>query len=411
MAIVSLATILGWFKTGDKPTQAQFANTWDSFRHKLESIPVGDIDGLTALLTDFASELALNAHINNDNGHGVNDKVAALQGQINSLISDLGNKENSFAKNTAFNLATADQTQEEQALIATVLSTPKGRGQWWEYIKIKAESIAGIFRFTNGLEAKLLKVIDGSTYKTALDSVVSGVMRLGNGFNSIRFDKPIANWINPNTSATILEVNPDGTSQPGAVLMPLTITNINIIYMLIEEINWNTSNVFIGDLSAYIDSIEQGMYYFDDVTNIRYDVQENDIITRTFLSSTITRSNEISFTNVSGELKEIGRIKLTASAAGVITVFMKKTSGAGGKAVGSIETAMFYFAANPVADWKYKTPLSSSIAEDSSGGSGVDIFDLSIDSGELIFYAQNGGNRYKSDFWKYQIKITNPNTI
>jgi len=41
-----LNTILNWFKTGLKPTQAQFWASWQSFRHLDDKVPQADIDGL-----------------------------------------------------------------------------------------------------------------------------------------------------------------------------------------------------------------------------------------------------------------------------------------------------------------------------------------------------------------------------
>ncbi len=49
MAVVTITTIKNWFKTGLKPTQAQFWDTWDSFWHKHEQIPVDNIIGLQPL--------------------------------------------------------------------------------------------------------------------------------------------------------------------------------------------------------------------------------------------------------------------------------------------------------------------------------------------------------------------------
>src|SRR5690554_3023322 len=46
MAITALNTIKNWFKTGLKPTQAQFWATWDSFWHKDQSIPQANITNL-----------------------------------------------------------------------------------------------------------------------------------------------------------------------------------------------------------------------------------------------------------------------------------------------------------------------------------------------------------------------------
>ncbi len=43
---VSISTIKDWFRTGLKPTQAQFWSTWDSFWHKDEKIPIEGIEDL-----------------------------------------------------------------------------------------------------------------------------------------------------------------------------------------------------------------------------------------------------------------------------------------------------------------------------------------------------------------------------
>jgi hypothetical protein len=55
MAIVNLNTIKNWFRTGLKPNQAQFWDTWDSFRHKNDKIPVGEIDGINELIAGISS--------------------------------------------------------------------------------------------------------------------------------------------------------------------------------------------------------------------------------------------------------------------------------------------------------------------------------------------------------------------
>ncbi len=50
MAVTSLDIIKSWFKRGLKPTESQFANTYDSFWHKLELISMSAVDGLTVAL-------------------------------------------------------------------------------------------------------------------------------------------------------------------------------------------------------------------------------------------------------------------------------------------------------------------------------------------------------------------------
>jgi hypothetical protein len=69
MAIQTLNTIKNWFKTGLKPTQAQFWDTWDSFRHKSEKVPAADIEGMDALLLLKADKVVLDDHLSNNTAH------------------------------------------------------------------------------------------------------------------------------------------------------------------------------------------------------------------------------------------------------------------------------------------------------------------------------------------------------
>ena len=62
-------TIKNWFRTGLKPTQAQFWATWDSFWHKDEKIPVTSIEGFQGLLDEKADAEALTNHVNDLGAH------------------------------------------------------------------------------------------------------------------------------------------------------------------------------------------------------------------------------------------------------------------------------------------------------------------------------------------------------
>ncbi|QEE50660.1 hypothetical protein FUA48_14055 [Flavobacterium alkalisoli] len=53
---VNLNTILNWFKTGERPTQSQFWDTWQSFWHKDEIIPQSKIENLNGSLNTKANE-------------------------------------------------------------------------------------------------------------------------------------------------------------------------------------------------------------------------------------------------------------------------------------------------------------------------------------------------------------------
>ena len=66
---IPLNTILSWFQTGDFPTQEQFQNSWSSFWHKGEQIPLGMIENLDVFMQNTASAEALENHINSSTAH------------------------------------------------------------------------------------------------------------------------------------------------------------------------------------------------------------------------------------------------------------------------------------------------------------------------------------------------------
>ena len=85
MAIQALNTIKNWFRTSLKPTQEQFWDTWDSFRHKEEKIDVEDVEGIEDLLADAIPQI-----------YGTPNSISKFNssgnGLENSFISDDGNK-------------------------------------------------------------------------------------------------------------------------------------------------------------------------------------------------------------------------------------------------------------------------------------------------------------------------------
>ncbi|UWY28791.1 hypothetical protein N4T20_02450 [Flavobacterium sp. TR2] len=61
--------ILDWFRTGKKPTQAQFWATLTSFWHKDEMIPQSSINGLTSVLNAKAEKSQFEVHKTDPNAH------------------------------------------------------------------------------------------------------------------------------------------------------------------------------------------------------------------------------------------------------------------------------------------------------------------------------------------------------
>lgn len=72
MATTPINTILNWFKTGDFPTEAQFAAAWLSFFHKDDEIPMDSVGGLSETLETFSAVVQeqITNHINDSNAHG-----------------------------------------------------------------------------------------------------------------------------------------------------------------------------------------------------------------------------------------------------------------------------------------------------------------------------------------------------
>lgn len=74
--MANINIIKNWFKAGAIPTQGQFSQTWDSFWHKEEKIPVTDIEGLQEVLDEKANTGTLQQHINDNDAHGLAAKLA-----------------------------------------------------------------------------------------------------------------------------------------------------------------------------------------------------------------------------------------------------------------------------------------------------------------------------------------------
>lgn len=80
----ALNTIKNWFKTGLKPTQAQFWATWDSFWHKDDKIPITSVDRLPYYLDQKADQQAFQNHLNDAEAHS--HLFNSLQSRVQVLV-------------------------------------------------------------------------------------------------------------------------------------------------------------------------------------------------------------------------------------------------------------------------------------------------------------------------------------
>lgn len=69
MAIKPISTIKNWFQTGLKPNQAQFWDTWDSFWHKQEKIPINAITDLENIINNKLGVTDLENHNTDSTAH------------------------------------------------------------------------------------------------------------------------------------------------------------------------------------------------------------------------------------------------------------------------------------------------------------------------------------------------------
>ncbi|MGN7990581.1 hypothetical protein ACTJKC_24805 [Pedobacter sp. 22226] len=84
MAKQTLNTIKNWFKTGLKPTQQQFWDTWDSFWHKDQVIPASSIENLDVRFDEKADEEAFETHLSDLNAHNIGN-LSIPAGSTNTL--------------------------------------------------------------------------------------------------------------------------------------------------------------------------------------------------------------------------------------------------------------------------------------------------------------------------------------
>ncbi|RQO66844.1 hypothetical protein DBR40_21565 [Pedobacter sp. KBW01] len=76
MAKQTLNTIKNWFKTGLKPTQQQFWDSWDSFWHKDQVIPSSSVENLDARFDEKADDDAFQNHLTDDHAHNMDVRLA-----------------------------------------------------------------------------------------------------------------------------------------------------------------------------------------------------------------------------------------------------------------------------------------------------------------------------------------------
>lgn len=79
MAKTVLVVIKSWFETGKYPTAQQFADVWDSFRHKDDPVSMTEVEGLAEALNLKAAAADVAAAM---------DKATEALGKANEMMID-----------------------------------------------------------------------------------------------------------------------------------------------------------------------------------------------------------------------------------------------------------------------------------------------------------------------------------
>jgi hypothetical protein len=120
----NINTILSWFKTGKKPTQKEFWDSWQSFWHKEEKIPITSIESIESILNEKAEKSLLDTK-EDKNQKGVAGGFAPLDNFSKVLTSYL-NVVNDLVTGGSDAVLTAEQgkiLQNQVNTINTSLST------------------------------------------------------------------------------------------------------------------------------------------------------------------------------------------------------------------------------------------------------------------------------------------------
>jgi hypothetical protein len=191
----NINTILSWFKTGLKPTQAQFWATWQSFWHKDELIPQSNIADLAITLNSKVEKSQFEGHQTDSNAHQalfdlkanktVLESYTLLGGYMGTAL-DLNNR--------------IDAIESPDALLISVPTTVSG---------------STITFPANSYQARINQkyVINSASYSTTITAAANNYHRTDlieltseGTFNKIIGEESLVTAVKPIVSANAVEV-------------------------------------------------------------------------------------------------------------------------------------------------------------------------------------------------------------
>ncbi|QOG04348.1 hypothetical protein [Flavobacterium sp. MDT1-60] len=178
MAIQTLNTIKNWFRTGLKPTQTQFWDTWDSFRHKSEKIPVVDIDGLGELLQNKTEIEAFENHLTDTEAHIdlFNSKVEKSQFDAH-IIDPVAHEDlfNSKVEKSHFDTHIIDPNAHQDLLNGKEDKSQKGAQNGYaplnDFTKLASEYLDIVNDVVSGGTTSVLSAEQGKLMQNRIDAI------------------------------------------------------------------------------------------------------------------------------------------------------------------------------------------------------------------------------------------------
>ena len=117
----NINTILSWFKTGKKPTQKEFWDSWQSFWHKEEKIPITSIESIESILNEKAEKSLLDTK-EDKNQKGAINGYAPLN-ELTKIPSEYLNIVNNVVTGGENQILSAEQGKSLKTLIDSLTNS------------------------------------------------------------------------------------------------------------------------------------------------------------------------------------------------------------------------------------------------------------------------------------------------
>lgn len=130
MAIQAIAQLKAWFRTGLYPTESQFADLIDSFRHKQDKIDMSDVEGLGTAINNKLPKSEFESLVKKVNG--IVDNTDVLR-NIKQGVNDLTDKVGRYIGSDYKSVRQLNKIEFDDSVAVAVEQAPTDMGGVVEY--------------------------------------------------------------------------------------------------------------------------------------------------------------------------------------------------------------------------------------------------------------------------------------